>query len=343
MADFDLRNYDPLAGSGWGQTSSRENVAHRVLISSICQVLTRVDRTLSSRSDVRVSNECVMPGCPAATVGGKDIKIDFSHEAFKHYVGDEAFMHVLGLNYHEEAHVMFTPVLTSMPKVYGLVQNEGNPARFAFNALEDGRIERLIGGEYGAVRGYLLNTFAIMAGLTNDPDSLWAITAPRHQELPDYVTDAIRVSVVQSGKFSESQMDSMTKIAKRYNGLVLPRDDVKAAKCIRDYMLILGSVFKSTPDDGMHSGGNMTCTKEGHTTGDGGKRGEKQSEQAQEEAPGRSRRGPRKSANGRPKRMPGGSPTTTPSTAATIGDNADAAGDGDGDEERRCRVRGVGR
>ncbi len=220
-------------------------VNQRRQIGNLCQLLGRVDRTLSERDVVLVRDMAagISIDAPAYSDQMGNIFIDFAHTAFKSVAGEEAFIHALGLNYHELAHVMFTTATMQMQNDLG-----GVYTRTAWNLLEDGRIERLICGEYAALRKFLNHSFTVLVSHNVDPDFLWAMLAPRIRELPPELVNTIRAAYVAlpNRKYDDATMKKMVDIARQYSDLVMPSKHWPIAlRLIRQYADLLESAYQN--------------------------------------------------------------------------------------------------
>lgn len=225
-----------------------------------CQVLSRVDRTLSGDLTIRVRpNVDDEKPYPAWTTPDGIITIDFCSEVFGTIHGDAAFVHMLGLNHHELAHLLYTPLWTDVPGI--ATRGNGNPAwANAYNMLEDGRIERLMGIEYESVRPMLLSVFMNVIATIPKASLIWPITAPRRSVLPKKVYETIRKATLAEGMFTRLAMNRMQKIATKYLNLVPVNQEQQAIDLVDEYAKIIESYLgneKATPHALMHEAGSL--------------------------------------------------------------------------------------
>lgn len=97
----------------------------------------------------------------------------------------DTLVNVLGLNYHELAHVLYTPPLSQIGAM-----NRG--MRTAYNILEEGRIETRIIARYGKFRDYL--TYPVLKYLVED-ETQWPtafILTHGRKYLPRSLRDTMR-------------------------------------------------------------------------------------------------------------------------------------------------------
>lgn len=220
-----------------------------------CQVLTKVDRTLGENSAIMVHAALGngRSSYPAWSFEGQ-IWINFIHELFTTLHGDRAFVHLLGMNYHEMAHVLYTPPWDLVPKIQACVNS--SPLRAdAYNMLEDGRIERLLGTEYPSIRPMLLSTFMNVVSLSDKPHAMWFITAPRKAILPRKLYRTIRKSVLDEGVLSAWDVKQTEKIVSQYINIVPVNDPQKTVELVNAYALRVQRVVeRSMKVDKCHDG-----------------------------------------------------------------------------------------
>jgi hypothetical protein len=145
----------PIQLSGERGWRRRWGSQFRVGTGALCDFYTRVDRVLGGRKHGNVVVELAKTDeFPSATDGTtvwlqEDAVVDAVEKRGTH------LMSLFGLNFHELAHVLYTPQLNLTTKRW-LMQNTGRP--MAFNVLEDMRIEHLIRQQYPKMTIYFLAT-----------------------------------------------------------------------------------------------------------------------------------------------------------------------------------------
>lgn len=120
-------------------------------IDAMARVFTKVDRVLSG-AEVTCKVEQCGQSFPAYTDGKQ---IVFNSDLIGEVTKVDDLIRLSGLNYHELAHVLYTP-RSSTPTVHS-VRAEG--LHSAFNILEDQRIETLLTSVYPSVIPYLVSAF----------------------------------------------------------------------------------------------------------------------------------------------------------------------------------------
>lgn len=125
-----------------------------VIRHSILQMLQKLDRILLGHTKLAVL-PADDPTEAAGYTTGDDIYINFAWLATK---TDEDLVAILGLNYHELAHVIMTPRLKG--KLLKQISPEPNPLGFplTFNIMEDWRIETQFAAIYDTARDYFTIT-----------------------------------------------------------------------------------------------------------------------------------------------------------------------------------------
>lgn len=121
-------------------------------ITNLANVFTRVDRVLASRGDIKCVAVLSGSGAPAWSDGKT---ITFNINRINDITNVEDIVMITGLNYHELAHVLYTPRETHTVGEYVL----RNGFQTAFNILEDQRIETLLTATYPATAAYFTTTF----------------------------------------------------------------------------------------------------------------------------------------------------------------------------------------
>jgi hypothetical protein len=150
-------------------------------------------------------------------------------------ITDESIVSLHGFNYHEVAHILYTPRDGS--DLLGYV-NEHNLRR-AFNVLEDSRIERLITTKYPATRLFL-EASSLDYLLKGDPKE-WAdyfILTTGRMYLPYDVRQELANRFI--AKWGVRVAEDIHSITHAYRGLVFPDDFDKAKELITRMAEYLG-------------------------------------------------------------------------------------------------------
>jgi hypothetical protein len=156
---------------------------HREEINNLANVFTRVDRVLSGRGDVRCQAVHSGSSAPAWSDGRT---ITFNVNRIKSITNVEDIVMITGLNYHELAHVLFTPRETH--SVGQFVMNGGYQT--AYNILEDQRIETFLTAQYPATAAYFTTTFMRYCLAREDQWEQNHVLAYGRRYLPRKVRDA---------------------------------------------------------------------------------------------------------------------------------------------------------
>jgi predicted metal-dependent peptidase len=149
-----------------------------------------------------------------------------------------AVLRLKGLNYHELSHVLYTPRLTDeLPKRILDKAKESNDRTwwYAFNALEDQRIESMFSATYGPSRRYF--EAAILEWLVKEGNAEAAILTYGRKYLPARIrVKAGRVFIKKHGAdlYAEFQ-----KVIDAYLGVRLPTETVKALKLVQQYHALI--------------------------------------------------------------------------------------------------------
>lgn len=244
----------------------------RTYLRNVAQVLTRVNRTLAGNGNIVVqrmdkSAYGHVPQSPAfSRVANGQVFIDFAHESYKGCRDDEHLVHTLGLNYHELSHLLFTPNIEG-------ARRQTNPwfpmrqlilgdrmAQFAWNYLEDGRIERLMISRYGATRAYLTLTFLRMLDVSSNPEAAWFFVAPRLGEQPKAITDAVwhAIQAWPNRRYTDDELREVARIAREYKRLAFTnkRKINRATELVKRYAELLWQQLSTSEaqDQDQHAG-----------------------------------------------------------------------------------------
>jgi hypothetical protein len=169
---------------------------------------------------------------------------------------------VHGLNFHELAHVLYTPRIGT---VLGKWVND-NGLNHAFNALEDQRIESFLAASYPSTAPWL--TATILRWIVSDRETLgtaYALVRGRRY-LPGKVRGALRVSFER-----QDLLPRLDACIDAYRRLVFPADYEAAKALIREYNDLMGEVFpllgRPKNDPNGHVRGRPTDVSKGRPKG----------------------------------------------------------------------------
>lgn len=149
-----------------------------------------------------------------------------------------AVLRLKGLNYHELCHVLYTPRMTDelcRRLVKKVEETRNQKWWYAFNALEDQRIETWFTSTYSASRRYFEATILEWIIKNGTAESSVLIYGRK------YLTPKIRVQAgrVFRKRYGKALYDEFKTVIDEYLTLVLPQDSIKAMKLIHDYVDLL--------------------------------------------------------------------------------------------------------
>jgi hypothetical protein len=234
------------------RTVGKEYQESVVRLNAMCRVYSQADKVLTGDP---INVNVVEDGPAPAWSDGKDIYIN------KSQIGDfdiEELVGITGLNYHELAHHLYTPRRSTalVEKIIKMSQDgslkNSSGYTYAFNALEDQRIETLLVGKYPSVIPYLTNT--VVRWLGNDAKGLsmnyLCIRGRRY--LPLDLRIAFRDQFIRP-----DLIPVIAEIVDKYRTLVFPKDYDVAAKLIKRFK---EEVLDQLPGlDKNDSGGPNNC------------------------------------------------------------------------------------
>lgn len=145
-----------------------------------------------------------------------------------------AVLRLKGLNYHELCHVLYTPRMTDeLPRRIMKRMEEQNDKTwwYAFNALEDQRIETWFASTYGASRRYFEAT--VLEWIIKNGSAEAAVLIYGRK----YLSPKIRVKAgkVFVKRYGEDLYHEFQTVIDEYLTLVLPRDSIKAMSLLMTY------------------------------------------------------------------------------------------------------------
>lgn len=204
---------------------------HVTKLQSVSSVYSKAD-TIITGDKVQVSVDMVGQVDTTAYNDGKEITFNAS---LLETLDDNTITSLHGFNYHEVAHILFTPRAGSE---LGKWVSE-NKVRRAFNILEDSRIERLLISKYPSVRLYLeacITDYLLKGNPKEWADYFYLTTGRKYldlelrQELADRFVRRHGVEIAQD----------LARITHEYRVLSLPSDKEKAKVLILELTKYVG-------------------------------------------------------------------------------------------------------
>lgn len=233
-------------------------------------VFEKTNRILSEqRVTVQIVPEDQLPHAMQEVAGwtdGLDIHLNgkMAREMIRQNDPLSAVLRLKGLNYHELCHVLYTPRMNDdiVRRVIETARKTGSHKWwYAFNALEDQRIETWFTATYGASRRYF--EAVILEWIIKNGNAEAAILVYGRK----YLSPRIRVQAgrVFKKKYDKALYDEFKTVIDEYITLVLPSDAVRAYECIRRFVELLTQMQAAhnaglpplvIQDNGMHDHGN---------------------------------------------------------------------------------------
>lgn len=208
-------------------------------LDAIGAVYQRADRIITGDSDIAVtvvhSKEMVEP----SMTDGKDIILNGK---IIEDVSDNTIIALNGVNYHELAHILFTPRAGSALGQYVMTNN----MKRAFNVLEEGRIERLITTQYPT-------TTLTLEAMTNDyilrdHPSQWGnafATTTGRMYLPLGLRQVIADKFI--GTHGVELAREVQAIVHEYRTLAFPTDFTRAKELVEQFSNLIGKDNEPEP------------------------------------------------------------------------------------------------
>lgn len=230
-------------------------------------VLEKIDRIVSERP---VTVEFAEPSYGMADVAGwsDGTKIFFNRpkalDMFRTQDALGAALKIKGLNYHELCHVLFTPRTNEdlTKQVIERTRTEGSDWFYAFNALEDQRIESLFTAMYGPSRRYF--EAMILEWVAKEGSTEVAILLHGRTYLPSRIR--VKAEALFVAAYNQDLLDRFKAVIDSYGGMVYPRDTIRGLQLIREYYTLMQELkaqqqFPHLPempvgDNGMHDHGS---------------------------------------------------------------------------------------
>lgn len=212
----------------------RERVAR---LGAMLQAFQRADRTLAAMEVLTAMTDQPHQNAPAWS-DGKNITFNLPFVGSVKSTDD--LIKVTGLNYHELAHIMYTPREGSW--IVNQVRRAG--AWHAFNVLEDQRIETFMTARFLATKPYFVMT--ILAYCLTDK-SQWpmqhVLTYGRR-----YLPLAVREEMRRLFK-EPKKLPKLEALIDEYRGLAYPTDEQRALDVIVEFDRLLKGMQSHVPND----------------------------------------------------------------------------------------------
>jgi hypothetical protein len=174
-----------------------------------------------------------------------------------------------GLNFHELAHVMFTPREDESDVV---VEIRERGYHGTFNLLEDQRIETLLTALYPSIRPYFTSIFVNYCLADRSNWKTAHALAHGRRFLPKKIRDELRKRFM-----SQEHVDQVSDLIDRYRQIVWPRDEEEAFDIIREFQKLMRNVQPPQDPYGHGSGTRPEVNQGGE-----GSYGEEDQDAAQE-------------------------------------------------------------
>ena len=205
-------------------------------VNALSSVLQVVDRGLSGVGDLRVQVQNL--GTTIAKTDGKTVYINRKRvaEVFTTQPLDQAIRTFKGTNLHELAHVIFTP--RSGDAISTWVQ-QNRRFKWAWNALEDQRIETLFTALYPATTGYFQNSTHTWLLANPDPSTLYrAYTLVGGRR---YLDRKVRLAARAAflAHYGSQAADECDRIVQEYVALPLPGGTERAKVLVEEFYNLL--------------------------------------------------------------------------------------------------------
>lgn len=241
--------------------------AERTRLEGLRRSLQLTDRILSGNTDIRLKfgdvNHNRMRLTGYAMSYGNDITVNTT--AIKHPTSAEGIASILGLNYHELAHVFFSPGSVSNLSSAYVPSGAGRQSAkvhtkfgHAYRILEEGRIETLMGAKYPNMRKYFAYPiFSIMLkGTSQEELDNRHLLLHGRRYLPRKIRDTYRKFFEQ--KYGETAAREFEKLIDEYRVIPLTSagEYTKAAYVIQKFAKLLEKYNVVSPDTHDESGGS---------------------------------------------------------------------------------------
>lgn len=217
------------------------NTKERQRIEAMARVFTKTDRVLSGNPINVTVEDSAFIAAPSWTDGKT---ITFNKGLIGNVTTVEDIIRLSGLNYHELAHVLYTP--RSGTKVMKAVQVEG--LHNAFNILEDQRIETFLTSIYPSTIPYLVSTFLRFC---IQSDASWQsnfVLMHGRRYLPSDVRSEFRRRFIR-----QDLIPAFEAIIDEYRTLVYPSDGDRGLELTREFNTLMNNMGGNVQDPHGHS------------------------------------------------------------------------------------------
>lgn len=214
-------------------------------VSALGLVLQGVDRALSGNMGLRVKVVENGRSAPAWT-DGKTISLNKARvlEVFEKNDLHKAILTFKGTNYHELAHVLFTP--RDGDEITAWIKKNRYQYKWAWNALEDQRIETLYTALYPPTTPYFLNsTYTWLLDDCFDQDNfyrVWSLLGGR-KYVQGPVRDAARAAF--AAHYGEAVTARVDEVVDEYVTLPLPGRSQRAIELVKEFHELLRGTDQS--------------------------------------------------------------------------------------------------
>jgi hypothetical protein len=225
-------NYVAMSADGFTRTDLIEQVAEeKSRLDGVGGVYQTADRIISG-DDISVSVVRNSEMDTTATNNGREVIFNAN---LIEDLDTDTIVSMNGTNYHELAHILFSPRAGSALGQYVTT----NKMKRAFNMLEEARIEKLLVAKYPATRLFLEATVLEYA-LKDSPDK-WGdmfpvITGRRFLDLE--LRQMIADKFINS--YSAEVAQTVSRIVNEYGSLVFPTDFTRGMELIAKYSQLVG-------------------------------------------------------------------------------------------------------
>jgi hypothetical protein len=226
-------NYVSVNEAGLTRSELIEQIAEeKSRLDGVSNVYQTADRIITSDSDIVVSVVHNKEMDTTATNNGREIIFNAN---LIEDLDTDTIVSMNGTNYHELAHILFSPRAGSALGQY--VTN--NNMKRAFNMLEESRIERLLVAKYPATRLFLEATvldYALKDSSDKWGDMFPVITGRRYLDLE------LRQMIADKfiSNYGAELTQRVSNIVTEYGSLVFPTDFTRGMELIAEYSELVG-------------------------------------------------------------------------------------------------------
>lgn len=153
---------------------------------------------------------------------------------------NDLVMMLKGVNYHELSHILYTPRTGQAGianDVIAASQRDGIHWWYAFNALEDQRIETLFTAKYRTARKFF--EAAVLKWLVGAPQATQMAHTLMHGR--KYLTPVLRKNARANfvAAYGTDLADAFEAVIDRYSALTFPRNDLAGFQCVKEFRDLL--------------------------------------------------------------------------------------------------------